>query len=121
MNINDLTIGQVKELQKIFGSKNTNGLPEDHPYELGKPYFIRTVTHYYAGRLVAVYAQELVLEDAAWIADTGRFSETVATGAFYDDDRSEIEPFNASKKVIIGRGAVIDAVQCDVSLPMAVK
>lgn len=115
MNINDLTIGQVKELQKIFGSKNTNGLPEDHPYELGKPYFIRTVTHYYAGRLVAVYQNELVLEDAAWIADTGRFHVAMATGAF-----DEVEPYPAGR-VIIGRGSVIDATVAPVPLPMEAK
>lgn len=115
MNIDQLTVGQFKELQKIFGSKSTGGLLEDHPYELGKPYFIRTVTHYYVGRLVAVYQAELILEDASWIADTGRFHVAVATGAF-----DEVEPYPAGR-VIVGRGAIIDAVVAPVNLPMEAK
>ncbi len=115
MNINELTIGQVKELQKIFGSKGMSGLIEENPYQVGKPYFIRTVTHYYVGRLVAVYAQELVLEDAAWIADTGRFHVAMSTGVY-----DEVEPYPVGN-VVIGRGAVIDATLAPVTLPMEAK
>ena len=75
--------------------------PAEHPYQLGKNYFIRTVTHYYTGRLVRVTAQELVLEDAAWIADTGRFANALETG-----ELQEVEPFPVGQ-VIVGRGAVV--------------
>jgi hypothetical protein len=75
------------------------------PWQLGKIYLIRTVTMTDTGRLVAVTQQELVLEDAAWIADTGRFAQAVEKAEF-----GEVEPF-PSGKVIIGRGAVIDAVE----------
>lgn len=74
-------------------------------WQVGKCYLIRTVTHIQTGRLVAVGDKELVLEDAAWIADTGRFS-----GALASCDFSEVEPFPEGQ-VIVGRGAVIDAVQ----------
>lgn len=57
------------------------------------------------GRLVALTAQELVLEDAAWIADTGRFSDALEKCEF-----GEVEPF-PDGRVILGRGAVIDAVK----------
>ncbi len=43
-------------------------------WQLGKIYLIRTVTMIDTGRLVAIGAQQLVLEDAAWIAATGRFA-----------------------------------------------
>ncbi len=76
-----------------------------HPWEIGANYLIRTVTMFNTGRLVAVTDQELVLEDAAWIADTGRFANAVKTAKF-----SEVEPF-PDGKVIVGRGAVIDAVK----------
>ena len=66
------------------------------------------------GKLVAVTNQELVLEDAAWIADTGRFSECLTKGTF-----NEIEPF--PNKIIIGRGSVIDATEFTHSLPRTVK
>ena len=75
----------------------------EHPYHVGQAYFIRTVTMYYIGKLVAVYPQELVLADAAWIADTGRFHQAMTTGTL-----AEVEPFGVGE-VVIGRGAIVDA------------
>jgi hypothetical protein len=75
------------------------------PYPVGKNVFIRTVTHHHTGRLVQVTDQELVLEDAAWIADDGRFEEALKTGVF-----NEVEMFPRGR-VIIGRGAIIDLVK----------
>jgi hypothetical protein len=49
-------------------------------WEIGQSYLIRTVTHYYTGRLVAVDGNELLIEEAAWIADTGRFADMFKTG-----------------------------------------
>ena len=102
MNINDLTIGQAKELAALFSQ---NQAVDNSAWEVGKVYLIRTVTMTNTGRLVGVTSQELILEDAAWIADTGRFSDSLVSGEF-----SEIEPF-PDGRVIIGRGAIIDAVQ----------
>ena len=76
---------------------------QDHPYKIGAVYLIRTVTMIDTGRLVAVTEQELVLEDAAWIADTGRFHDALKKVEF-----NEVEPF-MDGKVIVGRGAIIDA------------
>lgn len=87
----------------------------DHPYQVGKPYFIRTVTMYYTGRLMEVTPQELVLESAAWIADTGRFEAALRTGDF-----SEVEPYPVGR-LIIGRGALIDAFQVSFDLPTKQK
>ena len=100
MDINDLTIGQAKELAGMFPK-----CAETSPWIIGKAYLIRTVTMIQTGRLVVVTPQELVLEDAAWIADTGRFADALKTGNF-----NEVEPF-PDGQVIVGRGAVIDAVQ----------
>ena len=78
---------------------------QDHPYQLNKNYFIRTVTMSHAGKLVAVTDKELVLEQAVWVADSGRFMQALQTGKF-----NEVEPFPEREQVIVGRGAVIDAV-----------
>lgn len=102
MKLDDLTIGEARELARMF---NTAPLIEPHPWEIGKIYLIRTVTMIDTGRLVAVTPQELVLEDAAWIADTGRFAQAVEKAEF-----GEVEPFPAGR-VIIGRGSIVDAVQ----------
>ena len=78
---------------------------KDNLFEIGKNYFIRTVTHHYTGKLVSVGEKELVLTQAAWIADDGRFAQAVASGEF-----NEVEPYPAKAMVIIGRGALLDAV-----------
>lgn len=111
MNINELTIGQLRELASIIaGLPGATATPSSDPggWEVGKIYLIRTATMTDTGRLVAVTPQELILEDAAWIADTGRFSDAVRKVEF-----SEVEPF-PDGRVIIGRGAVIDA--CTINL-----
>ena len=73
------------------------------PWQLGKLYFIRTVTNYLLGKLTRVTDQELVLEDCAWVACTGRFAEALKSGKL-----DEVEPY-PDGSVIVGRGAVVDA------------
>ena len=75
------------------------------PFEIGAIYLIRTVTMIDVGRVVAASHKWIVLEDAAWIADTGRFSDALKSCEF-----SEAEPF-PDGRVIIGAGAIIDAVK----------
>lgn len=103
MNIDNLTIKEAREIAALFSAKS-----DEHPFEIGANYLIRTVTMIDTGRLVRVTPTELVLEDAAWIADTGRFADAVAKAQF-----SEVEPFPAGQ-VIIGRGAIIDALKITV-------
>jgi hypothetical protein len=103
MNIDDLTIGQARELAALVGGDKNSA---SHPWVVGDNVFIRTVTMALTGRIVAVHAQELVLADAAWIADTGRFSQAVASAEF-----SEVEPYPDDRHVIVGRAAIIDAVK----------
>ena len=103
MNIDNLTIGEARQLAAMFSGTPTAS--NDAHWKIGKIYLIRTVTHIDTGRLVAVTPHELVVEDAAWIADTGRFADAIAKAEF-----GEVEPY-PDGIVIIGRGALIDAVQ----------
>jgi len=73
---------------------------------LGGYFFIRTVTHYFTGRLVWVGDKEIAISEAAWIADTGRFNEFVAGKTV-----NEVEPFPVGATVIVGRGSIIDMVE----------
>ncbi len=73
------------------------------PLKVGTNYFVRTITMYYTGRLVEVYGKWLVLEDTAWIASTGRFSNALKTGQL-----DEVEPY-PDGEVVINREAVVDA------------
>jgi len=83
----------------------------NHPYKVGENYFIRTVTHHYTGKLIKVHWNELILLDAAWIAEDGRFANAVAEGTY-----TEVEPFPDGRKVIIGRGTITDA--CIITHPL---
>jgi hypothetical protein len=111
MDIDNLTLKEIKRIQSLLN----NSVESSHPYQLGKPYFIRTVTHHLTGRLLRVTDQELVLEDAAWIADDGRFADALKEGDF-----NEIEPF-PDGEVIVGRGSVIDATVWGHALPRKQK
>lgn len=100
MNIDELTVKEIKHIQSLLkGPTETS-----HPYAVGSNYFIRTVTHHLTGKLVKVTAKELVLEQAAWIADDGRFYDALNTGKL-----NEVEPFPSDVQVIVGRGSLIDA------------
>lgn len=71
-------------------------------WKVGESYFIRTVTMHCLGKLKAVLPEELLLEQASWVADSGRFHECLRTGKL-----SEVEPF--VNDVILNRSSIIDA------------
>lgn len=112
MDINSLTIGEAKQLAAMFGGVAAT---DDHPFNIGGKYFIRTVTHHHTGKLVRVTKTELVIKDAAWIADDGRLTDALKTGNF-----NEVEMFPTGSEVIIGRGSLIDAVEIP-SIPTSQK
>lgn len=105
--LDDLTLGELKQLQNLRAYSSS-------PYEIGKNYLIRTVTMIDTGRVVEVTEHEIVLEDAAWIGDTGRFAQALVEGSYL-----EVEMFPKGR-VIVGRAAVIDAVQI-ATLPTKTK
>jgi hypothetical protein len=104
MNIDELTLGQIKQIGALlnlqWGAESRE--PPAPVFEIGKTYLIRTVTMIDTGKVVQITPQWIVLEDAAWIADTGRFSDSVEKAEF-----DEVEPFPVGK-VGIGIGAIID-------------
>ena len=54
----------------------------DIPYVIGGNYLLRTVTHIVTGKIESVGPLEIVVSSAAWIADTGRYANAIATGSF---------------------------------------
>jgi hypothetical protein len=111
--IDNLTIGEAREIATMFQS-NTSKQQTEHPFEIGANYLIRTLSMIDTGRLVAVYPTEIVIEDAAWIADTGRFASALKTCEF-----GEVEPF-PDGYVIIGRSSIVDMVKI-ATLPRSQK
>jgi hypothetical protein len=82
---------------------------------IGKNVFVCTVSFFYTGEVVCENDRWLVLDKAAWIADTGRFTPAIATGDF-----SEIEVFG-DKPVHIAMGAIVSLTVVDWPLPTAQK
>ena len=113
MKIDSMTIGEIKEIQSILGNKE-----KPHPWKIGEKYLIWTVTMIQVVILTGVYETELTLDKAAWIADTGRF-ETALKEGIDKIESSEIEMF--SGEIIVGRGAIIDAVIYNPDLPTSQK
>ncbi len=96
--------GKKYVLASAVGKPSVKPASQPHPYIVGQDWFIKTATDYYIGRLVAVTDQELVLENAAWVADTGRFNEFMSGKA----QPKELEPCGDTP-VIIPRGAITSA------------
>jgi len=111
MNINDLTLGQIKELVSMVGASSC---VKEVPFKKGENYLIRTVTHIDVGHVVDVCGDFLILEQASWIADTGRYHDCLAKGIF-----NEVEPYPTS--VYINMASVIDAAPWEHALPMEQK
>lgn len=51
---------------------------------IGKKFFFRTVTYHLTGKVVKVFGSIVELEDAAWIADSGRFMNCIVNGSVDD-------------------------------------
>ena len=101
MNINELTLGQIKEISQMINCRQD----EDCPFEIGKNYLIRTATFTLTGKIKKITKDFIVLSEADWIADTGRFSE-----ALKDSDKfSEVEPFQ--NDAFVGKLSIIDATE----------
>ena len=83
-----LTYGQIKEISALFNDNENK--TTFSPFVVGEKYLIRTVTHIDLGKVVAVYQQEIVIVNASWIADTGRYHDALMTGS-----RREVEPYPA--------------------------
>lgn len=113
IDINSLTIAEVREIVALVG--NVSNPQANGEFEIGKNYCIRTVTMIDTGKVVRVTPNAVILVDASWVAETGRFADSLKSCNFV-----EVEPFPAGREVIVNRAAIIDAVQID-TLPLKQK
>lgn len=86
------------------------------PIRVGNKVMIRSVTHYYTGEIVLLTKDEIVLKDAAWIADASRWASALKDGVL-----NEVEPYPEGVLVAIGRGAVVDVSDWEHALPRSQK
>lgn len=80
------------------------------PFEIGGKYFIRTVTYFATGEVADIKGDFLVLKDAAWVADTGRFREAIMQGVL-----SEVEPVEVA--MYVNMASIVDAFEWTHPLP----
>lgn len=78
--------------------------------------FIRTVTHYFTGRVEKVTKSWIYLSSAAWIADTGRFADAMKKGSL-----NEIEPYPDNAIIRVNRDGIIDIASWAHALPRVQK
>lgn len=84
------------------------------PFEEGGKYYIRTVTYHMTGRVKAIINNFLVLTEAAWIADSGRFRQAIMDGVL-----DEVEPVDVDMYVNIN--SITDAFIWTHALPREQK
>lgn len=94
----NLTLGEIREIASLF---NKPAAEAKEFLRIGEKYFIRTVTLYYVGKLKDMSTRELILEEASWIPDTGRFHDCLRDGNF-----NEVEPF--VEDVAVQRDSIVD-------------
>lgn len=72
-----MELDQIIKIIKILDDKTQS---MEMPFEVGRSYFVRTATMANLGRLKNIIGKFLVLENAVWIADTGRFHDFLRDG-----------------------------------------
>ncbi len=84
LTISKETYDRLKtEFDKDSKFKEINALED----MVGEKFFFRTVTYHLTGKVKKVIGNILELEDAAWIADSGRFMQCIKDG-----NVNEVEP-----------------------------
>ena len=81
----------------------------EFPDIIGKKYFIRTVTYHLTGQVKKITGNMLILENAAWIADSGRFMNAIKNGIL-----KEVEPVD---EAIVNINAITDMFPWNHPLP----
>lgn len=89
---------ELKELEALENKVQEKKSKQEYkslevPFQVGKNYFIRTVTYFATGRIKAIVGSFLVLEEAAWIADTGRFRQAIMEGTLNEVEPVEVDMF----------------------------
>lgn len=106
IDIDKLTIGEAKEIARL-----TTNESKENPFSIGKKYLFRTVTHIDVGKVVNICGDFIILENASWIADTGRYHDCLSKGVF-----KEVEPY--PDQVFLNMPTLIDAAPWPHDLPM---
>ena len=98
-----ININGVDYVKKAGVSKTMKimELKKEIPFKQGLSYFFRTVTYHMVGRVKEVVGDFIMLEDASWVADSGRFMNAIKEGVL-----DEVEPVGIA---FVHLSAIVDA------------
>ena len=102
-----------KLIEQLLDVKDEKWNGSDNPFIVGKAYFIRTVTYHMIGKLERISGNFLVLSEASWIADSGRFSNAISKG-----ELNEVEYVGDA---IVAMTAIVDAFPWSAKVPKDTK
>jgi len=106
--LENLSPDELRQLHREMLRRGVVGTSE-FPFQEKDKILIRTVTHYWLGAIKHIGPDYLTLENASWVADTGRFHEVLVKGVDDPDGlqrRPEIEP--APGNPVVMRAAIVD-------------
>ena len=108
IEVSDEVWGKIKE---IVGEE----FKEISSYEdlVGEKWYFRTVTYHSVGKVKKIVGRFAYLQEASWIADSGRFNEAIKNGTL-----SEVEPVGVA---FINLDTVVDFFPWKHKLPTEVK
>ncbi len=86
---------------------------EKYPFEKGKSYFVRCVNYHLVGKVEKIVGKFIVLKDASWVADSGRFMNAIKNGTL-----DEVEPVG---KAFVNIESITDAFPWKHKLPKEQK
>lgn len=102
-----------KLLEQLISEKQEPWNGSDNPFIIGKAYLLRTVTYHMLGKLERISGNFLVLSEASWVADSGRFGTAISTG-----ELNEIEYVGDA---IVSINSLVDAFPWGHKIPKATK
>lgn len=113
MPLVELTEEQIAQLEKKSKKGEKIQVLTELDDMIGHAWFFRTVTYFLVGKVTKRIGQFLLLEEASWVADTGRFNEAIKNGTL-----SEVEPVGP---VMVNLSSIVDAYPWAHKLPTDVK
>ena len=106
ITLNGIKYVKAKEIKKEL---HISEPLTEHPFKVGESWFMRGVTYHLVGKVAKLEGKFLVLENASWIADSGRFMNAIKEGKL-----SEVEPVGDA---VINTDAIVDAFPWKHKLP----
>ena len=102
-------------IESVLEDQSQASIPsQESAFTIGEKVFVRTVTYHLTGEIMDIRGGFLFLKDAAWIADSGRFTNAINNG-----DLNEVEPTQGLIRVNIG--AIVDVYEWNHPLPRVQK